>query len=146
MAVQRTITAASAVYSLGVAGLFPTPQVLQGYSADAAFETDAVEPVETMMGVDGRLSGGFVPRETMQTITLMADSPSVDLFEQWISAQETAREAYIAFATILLPATGRKYSMTRGFLTSGTKIPGTRKVLQPRAFRITWQNVTAANA
>ena len=142
----RTITAANAVYMLGVTGLFPAPQLLQGYSADAAFETEAVEPVETQMGVDGRLSAGYVPVPTMQTISLQADSLSTDLFETWYGAEQTARESYIAFGTIILPSTGRKYTMTRGFLSSIVQVPSTRKVLQPRGFRITWESVTVANA
>lgn len=142
--VDRTITAANAVYMLDIPGLYPVPQRLQGFGTDSAFDTDASEPAETMMGVDGILSAGFVPFMTRQTITLQADSPSVLIFEDWLAAMKQAREVLFANATIVLPSVGRKYTNTRGVVTSVPAIPGTRKVLQPRAFVITWGDISPA--
>jgi hypothetical protein len=136
-----TITAANAVYMLGVAGLFPTPQQLQGFSADAAFDTDASEPAEVVMGVDGRMSAGFVPFLTRQTISIMPDSPSSLLFEDWLAAQKAAREVYLANAVITLTSVNRAYVLTQGVMTSIVSIPGTRKVLQARNFIITWTDI-----
>lgn len=141
MANNNTITAANSVYLLGVTGVFPVPQQLQGYSADAAFDTDASEPAEVVIGVDGIMSAGFVPFITRQTISIMPDSPSSDLFETWLQAMKAAREVFFGNAVISLPSVGRSYVLTRGVLTSAVSIPGTRKVLQSRNFIISWASI-----
>lgn len=140
-----TITAANSVYQLVIPSLYPSPQQLQGYSADAAFDTEASDPAEIQIGVDGQVSAGFVPFLTRQTISLMADSPSVTVFENWLAAQKAVREIYYATATIVLPSVGRAYALTSGILTSIVSIPGTRKVLQPRNFVITWGSIDPVN-
>ena len=139
-----TITAANSVYMLSVRGLYPSPQQLQGYSTDSAFETDQSTPSEVMIGVDGVLSAGFAPFLTTQTINLQADSGSVIIFEQWLEAMKRTREVFLADATIILPSVNRKYNLRDGVLSSTSPIPGTRKVLQPRAFTITWGDISPA--
>jgi hypothetical protein len=144
MADGLTITAANAVYALSVVGLFDVPQVLQGYTADAAFDTEAAEPAETVMGVDGHMSAGYTPYVTRQTISIMPDSPSSVIFENWLAAQKSARDVFFANATISMRSVGRKYTLTRGVLSSIMAIPGARKVLQGRPFIITWQDISPA--
>jgi hypothetical protein len=138
---MASITAANAVYLLSVTGLFPVPQQLQGFSADAAFDTDASEPAEVVIGVDGRMSAGYVPFLTRQTISIMPDSVSSLLFEDWLAAQKAAGEVYFANASITLISVNRAYVLTNGILTSIVSIPGTRKVLQARNFIITWGSI-----
>ena len=138
---EKTITAANSTYVLAVTGLFPVPIRLEGYSAEAAFMTDATENTETLMGVDGHMSAGFVPTMKRQTISLQADSPSNDLFEAWHEAMEAVREVYFANGIITLPAINRTYIMTRGVLSSYSPMPEAKKVLQPRSYVITWNNV-----
>ena len=99
---MATITAANAVFMLSVESLFPSPQQLQGFAADDVFSHALVAPVETLMGVDGFLSGGWTPQPKVQTIALQADSPSTYIFDTWYAAQEQAREVYIAQAHIAL--------------------------------------------
>jgi hypothetical protein len=123
-----TITAANSVYMLTIPQLYPIPQQLVGYAADAAFETEA--------------SAGFVPFLTKQGISIMPDSPSAIVFEDWLTAQKSAQEIYSASAVIYLPSISRSYIMTNGVLTSTFSIPGTRKVLQARTFTITWGDIT----
>jgi hypothetical protein len=139
----RTLTAANAVLTLAVDGLFNTPRLIQGFAVDDVFDTENVQTAETMMGVDGRLSAGWVPQPIVQNITLQADSASIDFFERWYAAQQTAREVYIASGSILLRAVNRQYSLTRGFLTGHVVTPAAKKVLQPRRFTLTWESVTA---
>lgn len=145
MANTRTITAANSVLLLSVEGLFPVPQRIQGFSADNVTSTDSLASKETLMGVDGRLSAGWVAVAVPQTITLQADSPSNDFFDALLQAEETAREAYVLTGSLVLPAIGKKYAMSRGFLTGITKFPAVGKTLAPRAFNILWERVTPAN-
>jgi len=144
MANNNTITAANSIFLLAVAGVFPVAQQLQGYAADAAFAFDAVDPAETVIGVDGRMSAGYVPFITIQTINIMPDSPSLAIFETWLAACNTAREIFVANASIFLPAIGRKYIMTRGVLTGAKAAPDVKKVLQAVEYKISWESVAPA--
>lgn len=138
---NSTITSANSVFTLVVAGLFPAPVQLRGYASDKAFTTDAVDLAEVQMGVDGRMTAGFVPNPVKQTITLQADSPSKDIFTAVIQAMKTAREVFYISGSISLPSTGESFALTRGILTNAKQIPDAQKVLQPVDYVITWESV-----
>ena len=140
----KTLTAANSVILLAIPSLFPVAQQLQGFSAEDIFDTDQLDTAETMMGVDGKLSAGWIPKEIKQTFTLQADSDSIAFFETWYAAQQRVRELYAASGTVTLPAVGRKFVMTKGFLTGHSALPKAAKVLQPRKFTITWEALTAS--
>lgn len=139
----KTITAANAVFMLSVPGLFDAPVQLQGFSAEDVFDTEAVEPAEVQMGVDGWMSAGFLFVPIKQGITLQADSDSNDFFETWYS-NNSADDLFIANGSVILKSISRAYTMTRGVLTSYPSIPDAKKVLQPRKFGITWNKVEPA--
>ncbi len=139
-----SITAANSVFTLSIASVYPSPVRLQGYSTDDAFTTEAVTSAEVVKGVDGRMSSGWLPTLKTMSISLQADSPSIEIFENWNSFQETIREILQAQATILLPATGRKYTCSNGILTSYAPITGVQKTLQPRVFGLTWDDISPA--
>lgn len=141
---MKTLTTANSAFSLQIAGLYPIPQNIQGYATDDSFAADDVEPTEVMMGVDGKLSGGFVPYPTKLTVMLQADSDSMAIFDNWLATQGSAKEAYVANAIISLQGTQEKYAFTRGFLTSASPMPSSKKVLQPRKFVITFESCTKA--
>lgn len=141
---MATITSANAVLAIGVTSYFPVAQVIQGFATDDAFATSAVDQVETRMGVDGILSGGYIPTAYDMTISLQADSPSRSLFEAWAAQQVSDKEAYVGFGTVLLKSVGRAYDLTKGFLVSYPPMPGVKKVLEPLVYTIRWQNITGA--
>lgn len=138
---NSTITSANSVFTLVVAGLFPAPVQLRGYASDKAFTTEAVDLAEVQMGVDGRMTAGFVPNPVKQTVTLQADSPSKDIFTAIIQAMKTAREVFYISGSISLPSTGESFALTRGILTNAKQIPDAQKVLQPVDYVITWESV-----
>lgn len=138
---DTTITSANSVFTLVVVGLFPAPVQLRGYASDKAFTTEAVDLAEVQMGVDGRMTAGFVPNPVKQTITLQADSPSKDIFTAVIQAMKTAREVFYISGSISLPSTGESFTLTRGILTNAKQIPDAQKVLQPVDYVITWESV-----
>lgn len=139
---MATLTAANSVITLSIAGVFPAPQQLQGFDVDDVFSTEAVAPAETKMGVDGILSGGWVPTEKKVTYTLQADSASNEVFDAWNDFQQQTQEAAIAQGNVFLPGLNRIYTKTRGFLTGYTAIADVKKLVQPRKFIITWQSIT----
>ena len=78
---MSSLTSANSVIMLTIPGLFDTPQQIQGYSADDIFDTGQVSNAEVLMGIDGKLSGGWIPAVKTQTYTLQADSLSVDFLD-----------------------------------------------------------------
>ena len=106
---------------------------------DDAFETEAVDAAETQLGVDGTGVAGWVPREYPQTITLLASSPSNDLFDTWAAAQDAISDVIYATGIIRLPSTKKAYAMAQGVLQRYPIIPPAKRVLGPRVYRITWQ-------
>lgn len=144
MANSRTLTSVNSILLLGVTGLYDTPRRIQGFSTDDVTDFDVLGLGESSMGVDGRLSFGYTINAVNQNIMLQADSESNDVFENWQQAERQRREKYVAFGSLVIPSTGRKYTMTRGGLMSVSIIPGVRKTLQPRRFSLTWESVTAS--
>jgi hypothetical protein len=141
---RATLTSANSTLVLTVPDVFPVPQTIQGYSTDDMFGMEAVTGVETLLGVDGRLSAGWIPVEKRMTITLQADSPSVVMFEVWFQSSQVARDSFSCDGVLNYPSVGRVYTMFNGFLTSFAPMPDARKILQPRRFQITWEDVFSA--
>lgn len=137
----RTLTSANSVITLNVPDVFDAPFQLQGYMADDAFDTEDAEPVEARMGVDGKKSSGFTPFMTKQTFKFMADSTTIDAFEIWLAQMKQAREDFTANGSMLLPSTGKVYTMTNGSMTRIKQTPEGKKVLEGQIFEITWEDV-----
>jgi hypothetical protein len=140
-----SITSVNATYMLAISGLFDAPVALQQFSAEDIFTTGALAATETSMGLDGVLSGGFVNVPVVQNISLQANSPSNDLFEQWHEQQQQAQDVYIANAIVVLKAIGKKYAMSRGFLTSYPPIADAARTLRLRRYAITWNICSPSN-
>lgn len=141
---MSTITAANATLMLSIAGLYPQPVQIQGFATDDAFIIEAAEMAQVEMGVDGKMSAGFVPFPSKMTIALQADSISVPLFMGWVGAQRQAQEIYIATGSILLKNVGTSYDLINGVLVMATQMPEVKKVLGPHKFNITWAAVNPA--
>lgn len=141
MANGTTITSANSVVTLSVAGLFPIPQQLSGFSADRAWESSNVELTESQIGVDGRKTSGFVFNMVEQTFSLQADSPSKSIFNAIINAMKAAREVFYISGTIDLPSTGESFVCTRGTIKNAKMLPDAGKVLQPVTYVIEWESV-----
>lgn len=139
-----TITSANSVVSITVPGLYSSPVQLQGYSADKAWSTDALEIVETQKGVDGRMTAGWIFNTVKQTFSLQADSPSIAIFQSIWAAMAAARDVYYLSGTIDIPGTGESFICNKGVLKSVKTIPDANKVLAPMEFTIEWSSVHAS--
>jgi hypothetical protein len=141
---DTTITAANSIFTIAASSLFPAPVQLEGYSSDKAFATDALELAEINMGVDGRMTAGYVPNPVNQTVVLQADSPSRAIFNAIIAATKVSGDVFYLTGLLSLPSTGEKFTLTRGILRTVKQIPDANKVLQPVDYVITWQSVDPA--
>lgn len=145
MANTRTLTAANSVILLSIPGVYNVAQQLQGFATDDVFNADNVDIAEAPMGVDGRLSAGFVHTAQKQDYTIQADSDSILLFEDWYMFMSQANEIFRCQGSTYLPSTQRKYTMANGVLTSYSPMPSAKKIMQPRKFTITWESTSPGN-
>lgn len=141
-----SITSANATILLAIDGVFPIPQQIQEFAADDIFDADPLEAAEVSMGVDGRLSAGFVFVPVKWNITLQGNSQSNNVFDDWYNAQQVIKDTYRASGIVILPAIGRKWVMNNGVLTTYPTMPSAKRTLQPRKFGITWESVSPAVA
>lgn len=143
-----SITSANAKLTFTVRGRGGLPIVgpftVQGFASDDAFAVETVESAQAVMGVDGKLSAGFVPNPAIQTITLQADSPSRRLFDDWYTAQARLKDVVVADGVLLLEGPGVAYALAKGYLTQYTPMPQGKKILQPMTYQITWETVQPA--
>lgn len=137
----RTITSADSSFAISSADFALAATLLQGYAADASFAMGAQQTVEASLGVDGKTSFGWVPRNYEQTITLQADSPSIDIINGIVLAQDAARAVYRLNAAITLPGQGKSYILSNGAITQHQAMPDAARTLQPQTFTITWSSV-----
>jgi hypothetical protein len=141
---MSTITSANSSFAIAILGVYTSPQSIQGYATDDAFLVEAIEKVETRIGIDGKLSAGYVFNPYKQSITLQGDSASFDIFNNWQLAQDAAREVIAAAATIIHPAIGYRYTLTNGYLSKFKAMPDAKKTLQTLQFEITWEKIVGA--
>jgi len=138
---EKTITSANAILLLGVTGLFDIALQMQGFTAEDIFDAEGIDTAETVMGVDARLSAGWVATTKKMSISLQADSDSVDFFERWYSAERSVREKYFGFGSIYLRSVQKKYNLVRVVLKNYKPLPDGKKVLQGRKFMLEMQDI-----
>ncbi|HJW05309.1 MAG TPA: hypothetical protein VJ527_02340, partial [Rhodanobacter sp.] len=102
------------------------------------------DTAEVVLGVDGKMSAGWVPRMYTQTISLQADSPSIPVFDAIATAQDAAKTVFRLNGVITLPGVGMSYTMSRGVLTRYKPMSDAKRTLAPVEFQITWESVRPA--
>lgn len=134
------LTVANSVIAVTIEALYPAAEILTGYAADDAFTTEAVQNGEYSMGIDGKLSAGFVFYEVPLAITLQADSDSIAVFENvWL--YETNNRTKLEWnVTITLPSLQRRYDYKTGYLET-YKAPSGQKILQPVAAQLVFSRM-----
>ena len=139
-----SLTSANAIITLAIGTVFPIPVQIQGFAADDIFSTPAIKSAETLMGVDGKLSAGFVFVPVEQEFMIQADSPSNLVFDTWHALQQTTSELFAATGLIVLQGISTSWILNNGYLTSYPPLPDAKKLLQPRRYGITWESVSPA--
>lgn len=138
-----TLTTANSVITAQIEALYPNAQQISGFSADDAWGFSEVENGEYSMGIDGKLSAGFVFNEIPLTITLQADSPSLVLFENVYNYEVANRTKLGQDWTITIPALGRRYTLSNGFMRT-YKAPDGKKILQPAVLQLVFARIAPA--
>lgn len=139
----KTLTTANASLYFTIPNLFPVPTKIEGFATDDASTTSAVDMTEVVIGVDGKLSAGFVFNAVPQTIVIMPTSPSLDYFDTLLNATKAAKEVYPCYAVLSIPSIGKKYIYKNGYLKSGQQVPDVKKNLGPVKYDFVWELVTS---
>lgn len=140
---MATITSANATFVLTV-GTIGLSFAVQGYAADDAFTAESVTAAETVMGVDGKKSAGYVPHLAPFTFTLQADSASNAQMDALITYQEQQKEVVRLDAVISYPAIGRSFTLINGTLKTYPPMSAAKRTLQARTFGIDWESIKPA--
>lgn len=141
-----SVTAADLVVTLSIPLLqgLAGPVQIQGFATDEVTDIPSLKSAETMMGVDGILSAGFVFVPIPQTYALQADSASNAFFDAWWAQMQSTKSNYLALGMVKQPSISMKYIMNGGVLTGYKPMANAKRLLQPRSFEITWQNIVVA--
>ena len=140
----KTITSVNSVLMLAVPLVFPVPQKIQGFSADTMFMSEPTDNVETVQGIDGVLSAGFVYNPTKMSLEIMPNSPSFPLLQAWDNYQNTVKEVAGGSASIVIPSIGQSFIIGQLYLTRVTRVPGAKRTLQPLIYELTCAQIIGA--
>ena len=138
---MANITSANASLSFVVPGIFASGVFMQDFAVDEMFSAEAVDVCETMMGVDGILSAGWIPAIRKLEVTLMAGSPSATFFDAWAQQNDALKTVHFASGLLTLPAINTSYTLIQGVLKSYKPVPDAAKVLKPRKFGLEFQSI-----
>ncbi len=135
------ITSANAVLLLSIPLLLPTPIQLQGFAADDIYDSDDIDAADTVMGADGKLSGGVVLAMVAQNIRFQADSPSIPTIDALYQSQRAAVAIFGLQMNVTLTSVGTSYQCFNGILRRWKLLPDAKRILQPRTARIEWESI-----
>lgn len=140
---RKTITSANSILTVAVEGLYAGVRI-QGFSTDMAFDMEPQQIAETMMGVDAKMSAGFVPQIFPMNIQLQADSDSIEVFDTIYLYTQSRREITWLTATLEVPATRKSYAFSDGVLKNYAPFATHNRVQAPQRFTIDWGVVLAS--
>ena len=137
-----SITSANATFTLTVGGLFTSPQQIQQFGVDDAFDSEAVENGEIVKGVDGFIAAGWKPTMPKLNVNLMANSPSGTVFDQWFQAEQQQQNKLVAQGIITLPGISTQYSLLNAYLFGFIHLPSAKATLQARKFVLIMDDIS----
>jgi hypothetical protein len=129
------ITSANSTAVLVIEEIAPNGVQLEGYSTDGGISGDAIDIVESQMGVDGTAAFGYTPSFHSLTITLKANSPSCDTLSALWEAMQVNRRIYPCTLVITAPSLKKTFIYSEGTLKNGSPFPAIARVHS----ETTWQ-------
>ena len=141
---SRTITSADAIMQLVALGVYDSPQRIQGFSTDNMWTSDAKQTAEFQMGADGKLSAGFVFAPTRISVTLQADSESIDFFDQVAQVEQQKKKKIEIRGVVTIPGIRKKFALQKFYMENWQPLPGAGRVLAPRPFALVGESCTWA--
>jgi len=97
--------------------------------ADKFFNFDAQDIVETVRGVDGKMTAAVIFTTTALTVTVAPNSDTHRVFNAVSEYQNTTLTPAKIIGTIVLPSIGRAYTFDKAFLKNLKFVPEGAKML-----------------
>lgn len=131
----NTITAANTVISVRCEGLYDDWIRIEGAQADAFLSMSDVTFAQTEVGVDGKLSIGWVAHKTSTVISLAPNSSSVSIFENIYNDALTNSEVRKVELRAYYPSVKRQQSIS-GTLVVKSGGTGVAQVLNGHTYTL----------
>lgn len=138
------ITSANSTFVISSADIALAATALEGYWVDSGFTFEDSEIAVAQVGVDGKMSAGWVPRLVPITVTLSPDSPSVVVMDTIITTADMLRAPVILNGVITIPSINKSYTLGRGVLTRVKMAPNAERILGSQSFVITFESCKPA--
>lgn len=129
----NTNTSANSVLLLRCAGVFDNWLQLEGAQSDAFLSLADVTFAQTEVGVDGKLSIGWVAHKTSATISLAPNSRSISIFEQIYNDFLKNKEVRVVELQQTYPSVKRRQTV-QGTLVTKSGGTGIGTVLQGHTY------------
>ena len=139
-----SITSADSTLHLSFPDIFSTPQQIFQFGIDDAYDSENVENAEVVKGVDGYMAMGWLPTLPRLNITLMANSPSTDFFNQIFQYEQQNRLKAIGSGNISVPGISTKYAILSCVLFGFMHIAPAKKTLQPIKYTLVCDDISYA--
>lgn len=139
-----SITSANATFTLSVAGLFSSPQQIQAFAVEDAFDSEAVENKEVVKGVDAFITAGWIPTLPKLNVTLLPNSPSNAIFDQWFQSEQQQMQPLLAQGVITVPGIATQFTLLNVYLFSFMHLPPAKKTLQARKHVLVLDDISYA--
>jgi len=134
-----TLTSANTVFTLAVPGLLP-PTSFSGWAPEEIYEVEDIDNTEIQMGMDGKLSAGWVPKAVAIRFTLQVNSPFNGFFDTWAQSQAQVQDVYPSYGEIVQPSIGLAWALANGFLGSRSPLASAGRVLKVRNYTVHFES------
>lgn len=128
----NTITSANSIILFRCEGVYDGFVKIEGAQADSFLSFGDVKTSESQMGVDGKRSSGFTPHLTSVTLSLAANSASIDVLENVYSDFISNMEVRDCEFQVTYPSTKRRRTL-KGTL-EGKMAGGITKLLDGHTY------------
>ena len=135
MANNRTLTATDAIVAVSVQGLFSVPQIVDGFEIDNAWQLSDTTIAQTVMTLDGELTGGYVPSIVDFTVNILPTSNSKQFFDVWMQNSRQNQTMFKGLFNITIPALSANYTLSNVILVTGKVLPNVNSILQPVSYK-----------
>jgi hypothetical protein len=135
------ITSANSESRMTIDELYPEGFPLEQFGTDQGIASEDVQLAESRMGVDGKLSAGYVCNVYPVTITFEPISSSVVYINDLKDAMNKSRRIYRVHLECRLPSLQLVYKFVNGHLENATAFPAIKKTLDPVTFKFVFESL-----
>ena len=138
------ITSANATLVITISDLSIASVAMEGFAVDNAWSLDDAETAVAQVGVDGKMSAGWVPRLMPLTISFAPNSDSISTLTSIVTAQDTNKTIYTVQGVLSCPSVDKAWTLSNGVITRAKIAPDGNRVLGEQSFQLTFESAMPA--